>query len=71
MHLNFQQGGDQPENWCTLSLLWFFYFSMFFLVYQFSSKSGGNCPLYGMHLNFQHGGGGQHESGHSLPVLHF
>jgi hypothetical protein len=40
-------------------------------VYQFSSKSGGNCPFYSIHLNFKLGGGGHLESGRSLPVLHF
>jgi hypothetical protein len=49
-----------------------FELSMFFLVcVPISSKSGGNCPFYSIHLNFKHGGGGHLESGRSLPVLHF
>jgi hypothetical protein len=40
-------------------------------VYQFSSKSGGNCPFYSIHLNFKHGGGGHLESGRSLPSVAF
>jgi hypothetical protein len=31
-------------------------------VYQFSSKSGGNCPFHSVHLNFKHGGGGHLEA---------
>jgi hypothetical protein len=31
-------------------------------LYQFSSNSGGNCPFYSIHFNFQHGGGGHLET---------